>query len=329
MGLLKKNLTFTLVLAVCLLAFGAGTYLAFAQAGKIDQAKQTIKTADVRLNNLRFADPALTEANVKASAENVAELEAVLKSIREDLQQGSRLSTSTDGIAVMAGIQQYITEYQRKAAALTDADGEPDPVTLPKDFAFGFEQYFNQAAPVSDPQRAATLDKQRQILSYLLNKLFAADPASLVSVKREVLERATASAAGASRTAGDTGFQISKAVSARVPGAIDTLAFSLTFTGYTDTLRGFLNNLAKFELPIVVRSIEVTRPTGSQTTSAPAANANNLDAIFGVFGGGAQAATETPKEAQKPVIAENISTFTVVLEFIEIVLPADSAGDKV
>ena len=31
----------------------------------------------------------------------------------------------------------------------------------------------------------------------------------------------------------------------------------------------------------------------------------------------------------KPVISENISTFTVVLEFIEIALPAQSAVDKV
>jgi hypothetical protein len=327
MGFFKKNLTFTVVVVVCLLAFGAGAYLAFAQAGKIDQAKQTIQTAESRLNNLRFADPAPTEANVQASRENVAELKAVLKSIREDLQQGSRLSTTTDGIAVMAGIQQYISDYQRMAAAQTDGNGAPDSITVPKDFAFGFEQYFKQATPPGDARVAATLDKQRQILSYLLNKLFAADPASIVSVKREVLERPTAGGRG--EGSGDKGFQINKAVSARVPGAIDTLAFSLTFTGYTDSLRGFLNNLAKFELPIVVRSIEVTRPTGSQTTSAPAANANNLDAIFGVFGGAGEAAKEAPKEAQKPVIAENISTFTVVLEFIEIVLPADSAEDKV
>jgi hypothetical protein len=56
---------------------------------------------------------------------------------------------------------------------------------------------------------------------------------------------------------------------------------------------------------------------------------NNLDAFFGVFGGGSNSDLEVPEEAQKPVISENISTFTVVLEFIEIVLPAESAGDKV
>ena len=320
MDLIKKNLTFTVVLAVCLLIFVAGAYFAFSESGTILKAQQQISSAEARLNSMLFADPAPTEANVAASQQNVAQLEAVLESIRADLQRGARLSTSTDGIGVMAGIQQYISEYQRKAAAQMDANGEAAPISLPKDFAFGFEQYINEAKPLDDQERSATLDKQRQILSYLLNRLFDAKPAGIVSVKREVLER------GSSGQNSDKNFQISSAISARVPGAIDTLAFSMTFTAYTDSLRSFLNDLAKFDLPIVVRSIEVTRPTGSQTTAAPA-RGNNLDAIFGVFGG--QGEADAPKEAQKPVISENISTFTVTLEFIEIVLPADFAEDNV
>lgn len=319
MAFLKKNLIFTLVVALCLLTFGTGAYLTFAASGKIAKAEQQINIAQTRLNNLRFADPAPTEANVEASRENVAQLKAVLESIRDDLQRGEALTTSSDGISVMAAIQQFISEYQGKANAQTDVNGQPVPITLPKDFAFGFEQYMNEAKPLDDPKRSATLDKQRQILSYLLDKLFEAGPASILTVKREVLEL------NAGQKGGDQSFQISQAISARVPGAIDTLAFSLTFTGYTDALRIFLNNLAKFDRPIVVRSIEVKRPTGSQTTTAPAKN--SLDSIFGAFAGtGSEGAL---KEAQKPVISENISTFTVVLEFIEIVLPADSPEDEV
>ncbi len=320
MGLLKKNLTFTVVLVVCLLVFGAGAYFAYSQSSKIGSAKQKITSAEAQLNNMRFADPAPSLENVEASEQNVAELKAVLEKIRADLQRGARLSTTSDGIGVMAGIQQYISEFHRKAGAHTDENGEDAPIELPKDFGFGFEQYVEDATPTDDKQKAALLDKQRQILSYLLNKLYASDPVSIVSVKREVLEQSP-------KSGEDAGFKIGRAISARVPGAIDTLAFSLTFTGYTDSLRSFLNELAKFDLPIVVRSIEVKRPTGQSTTAAPKNN-NNLDAIFGVFGGASK--TEAPaEEAQKPVIAENISTFTVVLEFIEIVLPAESAEDNV
>jgi hypothetical protein len=220
----------------------------------------------------------------------------------------------------MAGIQQFISNHQREAAAQTDKDGEPVQIIVPVDFAFGFEQYLNEATMLDDEDLIPVLDKQRQIISYLLNKLYDAEPESIISVEREVLELAPTS-----RT---KGFSINPAITAKVPGAINTLAFGLTFTGYTDSLRKLLNNLAKFDLPIVVRSIEVERPSGSRTTVEMPAN-DNLDAFFGVFDGGSNSEVKVPETAQKPVISENISTFTVVLEFIEIVLPAESAGDNV
>ena len=322
MGFIKKNLTFTIIVVVCILAFAAGVYLAHIESGKIDQAKRNITKAESLLNKMRFADPAPTKENVEASAGNVYKLEAELRGIREDLQRGARITTSTDGIGVMAGIQQFISEYQREAAAHSDKGGEPVEIIVPDDFAFGFEQYLDEARMLDDEDLILVLDKQRQILSYLLDKLYGAEPESIVSVEREVLEL-KAEGNGSAK-----GFTINPAITAKVPGAIDTLAFGLTFTGYTDSLRGLLNDLAKFDLPIVVRSIEVERPSGSRTTEKVPAN-NNLDAFFGVFGDESNSEVVAPEEAQKPVISENISTFTVVLEFIEIVLPAEPAGDNV
>jgi hypothetical protein len=252
----------------------------------------------------------------------LAELEVELKEIREDLEQGARISLSTDGVGVMAGIQQFISKYQREAAALTDKGGEPAEIIVPDDFAFGFEQYLDEARMLDDEDLIPVLDKQRQILSYLLDKLYRAEPERIVSVEREVIELKPEG------TGSTKGFAINPAITARVPGAIDTLAFGLTFTGYTDSLRRLLNDLAKFDLPIVVRSIKVERPSGSRTTAKVAAN-NNLDAFFGVFDGDSDSEAKAPEEAQKPVISENISTFSVVLEFIEIVLPAQPAGDNV
>ena len=322
MGFINKNLTFTIILVVCATAFAAGAYLALAEAGKIDEAKKTLTVAESVLNKMRYNDPAPTPENVEASAENVLELEAELGKIREDLGRGVSITTSDDGVAVMAGIQQFISRYQRKAVTHTDKDGEPVEIIVPDDFAFGFEQYLDEATMLDDEEVIPVLDKQRQILGYLLNKLYEAEPESIVSIEREVLEL---KAVGANI---EKGFAIHPAITAKVPGAINTLAFGLTFTGYTDSLRKLLNNLAKFDLPIVVRSIEVERPSGISTTSKVPAN-NNLDALFGVFGGESNPEVEVFEEAQKPVISENISSFTVVLEFIEIVLPAESAGDNV
>lgn len=271
---------------------------------------------------MRFADPAPTLENVEASAENVAELKAELRKIREDLGRGARITTSTDGIAVMAGIQQFISRYQRKSVTHTGKDGEPVEIIVPDNFAFGFEQYLNEATMLDDKELIPVLDKQRQILSYLLDRLYEAEPESIVSVEREALELK------GEDSASTKGFGIHSAITARVPGAINTLAFRLAFTGYTDSLRRLLNDLAKFDLPIVVRSIEVDRPSGISTTAKVPAN-NNLDTLFSFLDGGSNSEVKAPDEAQKPVISENISTFTVVLEFIEVALPTQSAVNKV
>ncbi|MDQ8194417.1 Amuc_1100 family pilus-like protein [Coraliomargarita sp. SDUM461004] len=327
MGLLKKNLTFTIIVVICLLAFGAGAYLAFAESGKIDQAKSKITSAESQLNNMRFADPAPSEENVAASRQNVEQLVAELNKIRDNLERGSRITASSDGIGVMAGVQQFISDYRRKAAAHVDENDIESPIELPENFGFGFERYVDNASPLEDESKIQALDKQRQILSYLLDRLIAADPESIVSVRREVLEQ-SGQAQGRDQS---QSFSISPAVSARVPGAVETMGFSLSFTGYTDSLREFLNSLAKFDLPIVVRSIEVARPTGQTAKTNAGKKGNDLDAIFGVFGGSSNSAAESaaPEETKKLVISENTSTFTVVLEFIEIVLPADSAEDNI
>ncbi|HAV12428.1 MAG TPA: hypothetical protein DCX06_02875 [Opitutae bacterium] len=321
MDFIKKNLVFCLIVVICLLACAAGAFLAYTESGSVQSEAQKAKSAQAQLNNLLVASPAPSADNVAASEQNVAALKAELEKIRSDLQRGSRMNTSSDGVGVMAGIQQYISEYQRRVADVVDADGEPAPIETPKDFAFGFQEYIETGAPLQDPKVIATLDKQRQILSYIVNQLIDSNPAAITAIKREVLE--VKSADDKSGKSGKTGFQISSAISARVPGAIDTMAYSVTFTGYTASLRAFLNNLAQFDLPIVVRSIEVQRPQGSATTAAPK-KGNALDDIFGAFGGASSTTVETTEEAQKPIIEENLSSFTVVLEFIEIILPQNA-----
>ena len=328
MGFLKKNIVFSIVVLICLSAFAVGAYFAFAESAKISRAEQAINSAKSQLQGVLNAEPAPTEANIEASAANARELRAKLETMRDDLEQGSRLKTSSDGIQVMASIQQFISDYQKKARENITADEVAAPIQIPDSFAFGFEQYIDEATIPDDPDVIPVLDKQRQILIYLLNKLFSADPHSIVSVKREVIENKakTAGATNQNKQADRQSFRLSPAISARVPGAIETLAFSLTFTGYTDSLREFLNGLGQFDLPIVIRSIEVKRATTKMNEQRPAANANNLEAIFGVFGEDA-GATPAPalEEEQKPVIEENVSSFTVILEFIEIVLPEVAA----
>jgi hypothetical protein len=324
MDFIKKNGAFCALIIICLLASAAGAYFAFAESGKVSKAQTKINSAEAQLKSLLVADPAPSAENVAASEQNVVALTDELKKIRENLQRGARINVSSDGVGVSASIQQYISEYQRRAADNKTPDGvEAAPVVTPDNFGFGFEKYIESQAMLEDGNAVTErLDKQRQILSYIVNQLIAANPAGITSVKREMLENVETKG----NSGGNNSFRVSEAVSARVPGAINTMGFSVTFTGYSNSLRMFLNNLAKFELPIVVRSIEVNRPAGSATTAVkPKGNA--LDDIFGAFAGSTPTAAATPVVEQQPVISENISSFTVVLEFIEIILPTDSENN--
>jgi len=316
MGFLKKNLLFCIVVTLCVAASIVGVVFALNASGEVKKAERSLTSAEAQLSTLLKADPAPTEDNLEAAGRNLAELQAALAAIREDLQSGASLATSSDGVSVMAGIQQYISKFQKAVDAHKDETGEPDPIETPDDFAFGFDAYFDEASMLEDAAKVTLLDKQRQILSYLLTQLIAADPESIDAVKREILET--------DQEQKSKSFSVDPAVSARVPGAIDTMGFSLTFSGYTDSLRELLNRLSRFELPIVVRSIKVERPSGSETVVAPARR-NDPDNIFALFGDGASPGPSTtkeqPAEGPEPVIEENVSQFTVILEFIEVVLP--------
>ena len=133
--------------------------------------KQKMTSAESQLKSMCFADPAPTPENVEASAENVAELRSRAQENSRRLGTWCRITTSVDGIGVMAGIQQFISNHRRKAATHTNKDGEPVEIIVPDDFAFGFEQYLDEATMLDDDELIPVLDKQRQILSYLLNKL--------------------------------------------------------------------------------------------------------------------------------------------------------------
>ena len=309
MTFIKKNLPFCVVIALCLFAFIGGALLAFSSAGKVEKAQLSLSTSESRLQALLRSTPAPIESNLAIAEQNLSNLQSAMAEIRTDLQRGAAMKTSSDGVSVIAGIQAYIAKLNKAADSYVNEDGIATLVAIPDGFAYGFEQYSKQARPPEDPAKAAVLDKQRQILSYLIRELIAAGPHSVDKVERKIFE-----------IPDQDGFVIDPAISSRVPGAIDTTAFRLTFSGYTDALRDFLNSLARFELPIVVRSISVMRPSGSETVVANSTN-NDARNLFALFGDGESTAEETASEWPKTVVEENISKFTVVLEFIEVVLP--------
>ena len=294
MDLLKRN---PVLFGFCIgsvLVFIGLIALVFVESKKLSKVKVQVASVDGQTKALIHANPAPTNKNVKAAQTNLEELQERLENTYQKLQQGSYLNTNEDGVSVISSILRYISDYKKRVKSHVDVNSTPTPIEVPDQFAFGFEKYLSSTL-IPEGEIVPRLDKQRQILSYILDKLIAADPTSIQAVKREDFE---------STTGNRKGFQIDPAISARVPDAIDTLAFQVTFTGYTPTLRKFLNGLAYFQLPVVVRSVEVDRiETKLQ---------NNASRIFN--------AVSSDEDNKTPVISEIESIFTVTLEFIEVIV---------
>lgn len=295
MDFIKRNIAFfvgctaLLLIAIFLLA------LIFVESGKLNRAKRQIASADEQIKVLMYADPAPNKRNLKAAQANLEELQERQAQVYQELRRGSDLETRQDGVKVISSILRYISDYKKSADGHLDANSEPARIEVPANFAFGFEDYVGSTL-IPEGAIVPKLDKQRKVLSYILDQLFSADPSSIQAVRRENLEKSK------SREK----FQIDSAISARVPGVIDTLAFQVVFTGYTPSLRKFLNNLAYFELPVVVRSVEVARVESESKDSA--------SKFFNT----------KASDVETPVISEIESIFTVTLEFVEVITPPDT-----
>ncbi len=326
---LKKNPIFAAIAIVCVLVFLTGVVLTVLANGAVGKAAKKFDRAERELNAAHRGEVAPSPDNVAASAQNLTQLTNELKRIRADLEKGANLQLSEDGVSVMASIQQFISESSNKldshqSVEAGSGDSVDSPITYEEGFAFGFDAYSDASTIPEDSQIISLLDKQRIILEAIVDKLVASNPESIELIERESLEGPVSN-----RRKGKVSgtFIIDPEVSARVPNAIKTTAFRVGFKGYSSTLRSFLNQLAEFDLPIVVRSVEVERPEGSDTVDLDQAEPeNSLESIFGNFGSTDDTEEAPKQEAQKPVIVDNISTFILVLEFIEVVLPTENTA---
>lgn len=186
-------------------------------------------------------------------------------------------------------------------------------VVIRPDEHFGFSSHASEGPAM---ELLPAVFRQRVAIKFLLEALFEAHPAALISVQRE--NPLTMSQSSRSTPSGPAGtdaakppvkpgepadfFELSKAISLRVAGQMNSTAFRIEFSGQTRTLRTFLNRLASCSLPVVVRSVE------AEPLPAPPAT-----------GAGPSSVTESAV----PIIAQNFSRFRVI---VEVVAPLNGTG---
>lgn len=286
--------------------------------GEVAQKQQT-------LQNFALSNPFPSKENSLAVERDRVKAEQTLAGTRKELQATGELaqklatattpSTSTDAFFDLASFVERLRANATKAG-----------VAIPANSWFGFSTY-SSTGPVKD--LIAPVFKQRQYVEYLLDALLEAKPRELRAVERtrvltdaqkaELLAspQATPTAvAGAGAEVAADFFVIDSRTSAKLDGFVDTEPFRLTFVGTTDVLRNFLNELAQFKLPVVVRSVEVT-PADKSASAPTAAPLAAPASPFGLFGQETPAAA--PVQEVKPLVDQVDSVFVVTVEFVKLV----------
>lgn len=348
MKLFKQNPVFAALLTLFILLFIgglAGIYFFQQQAA---EEKGKIARADSQLRAALMLEPAPTMDNIEAAEANVQSLETELKKRidstkgkKPTIMQGKPPASGTQMLFKLTAYSQEFAQVAERTIPINVSDSEIETMreagerlpstTIPANFAFGFSRYIETGEPPADKD-VAVIFQQNQILNYVLRKLFSTRPISIVSIQREALE-IPLPPPGANRGSNQQGpkpradeFRIGSET-ARVEGAVETLAFKIVFTGYTENLRSFLKQIEEFEIPLIVSSVEV-KPLTSGVSVAAAAQTNGtpFGEIFGNLGGEAEADAIPEEGIREPIVSENISEFTVVLEYITVNITKQKAA---
>lgn len=354
----KKYPLFFIVMAVLLLAFaGTAGYDFYLNSQRGSYAKTLNR--EMNSYNVALADDP-TKAAIDASDENIAKLEGHLQFLEKDLTRAStdifKKLTAKEGYQLVEQLRGFVNSWRKDAAKLD--------ITVAPNMDFGFKKYVAPNADSPKDEAIPAIWKQACVLNYINKKLFACksekSPMWIISVQREILDEEGVKVTNKKRNVrgrrieqGGDNFKIDAAITARKDGSLDTLAYKFTFAGHTDVLRRFLNQLKDFDAMLVVRSIDV-KPADpavlEQMKAAPEdsgaegggsnSSQGGLAAIFGAAADNAEQAAQqaaaqpaegaaTQQAVRTPVVTDNISEFTVVIEYVEVVKQEEPAkGEK-
>jgi len=317
----SHSVFYSIIIALGLSAAGAGWGI-YDRSTAARKSAATLAQKRTELNSLLTTKPVPSTESKAAVEADLHRTELALANMREELKGRGPTAEHLRSATVPAEPTDAffnIATFVEKMREKTQAAG----IKINADERFGFTAY---ASAGPDRELIPQVFRQRQISEYLLDALIAAHPVELISLQRErpltkadIAAQASgqggaaASAAGSQTPSPDL-FQIDPRISARVPGFVDATAFRLTFVGETESLRSLLNKLATFELPLVVRGVEVEPMTKSSGSTA-ASSGNSLSNIFG------SATPEVGAEPAKPkpLVEKVLSKFTVTVELIDLV----------
>lgn len=347
MKFFKENPIFSILIVVLLLVFAGGAWFSYSAYEKSLAHDRKESAAESDLRRTLALNPAPSQANLEAAKANIEALKQSLrqqvettKGTNPDIIDNDVPASGTELLFQLRGYREQLTRDATQQIPINVNEKSVEEgnvvnpgVKLPTDFAFGFSRYLHHGVPPTSDD-VAKVYLQKQILEYVVKQLLETRPIEIRSVQRETLQAetdATAAAPAARRSDRQANQQANQlptdefrigTSSLAIKDMVATTGFRVVFTGYTENLRQFMKALEQFELPLVVRSVAVKPLESGVRTEARGSgrNSNSLDALFGTVAEIDPTNAAQTKQAQEPVVAENISEFTVVIEYITVTL---------
>jgi hypothetical protein len=287
----------SVVLFAFLAALTAGFWRLQDERREAQQALAALKKIKQERTALARQAPAPTEENERAIDRDLADATEILAAWRAAVVQGGG-QTDTGQKTPTEAYFEIAAFVERMRGLAADASVELKP-----DECFGFARHTREG-PASDLVPAVL--HQCFMMQELVEALIDARPLALLAVHRQrpAGPNQPAPTGGSAARPVDNGsesgdfFDCPEPLALRAPKQLATRAFRLEFSGQTQVLRTFLNNLVAGRLPVFVRSVEV-EPLAAERPAA--------DTVPPVGTG-----------ARVPLVARNLSRFTVVVETIEL-----------
>lgn len=368
MSLFRKNPIFATALTACAVLAAGEAYLIYDRVDASRTAAKKLAAKEAELVAMRDLQPVPSQQVAETIAGDLARAQRAVVVMQAELKgKGAAAEQIAKAKPPTARTEAYFdlatfVEKTRELAKKNDVEIRPEAARL------GFALYANEG-PKED--RIPAVFHQRQIVQYIVDALIESRPRAIFAVQREhalnkaekdaiALAAATAAAiaagqqppeqpppppdgsstASASEPESPDIFTIDPRVTARAAGYIDTTPVRVVFTGQTGALRNFLNKLASFELPILVREIEVDRASAEESAAAPVGQTDEApvpvdDAapasivITAAAKPKAVPVVDKPKTPTAATIVPNaLSKFTVTLEYLDPVAPPVTANPE-
>jgi hypothetical protein len=328
MASFKTNpLFFTSLIVLGALTAGQA-WLVYDQRGKLSKLTREVAQKKQSLDAFASQDPFPSQANLDALEKDLAQARVASDDIRSVLSARGEVANQIAAAPVPASSTDAYFDIASFVERIRTAAKEGS-IRLDDKNRLGFATYANTGP---DRELIAPVFRQRQHIEFLLNALIKSAPVEILTVQRERpftadQLRQIAEALSNGQPAPVFGpanennvdyFVIDSRTTARVPNFVNASAYRLSFRGNTLALRALLNELALFQLPVVVRSVEVA-PAVVNPAGAPAAPAPAQNTLASIFGTPASAGAAPVKAVEKPLVDQNDSRFTVTVEFVSLV----------